>query len=61
MAKTKMVYIYRLYVTLQNGKIIRTFLGNDKNEMLERFEIWLIKQGYDRVEIKTSFDYVQHA
>ena len=53
-------YIYRLWVT-NKGAVVKTFLGNDENELMERFEMWFIKQGYDRADIQTSIDYIQHA
>lgn len=53
-------YIYRLCVT-HNNVIIKSFLGNDKNELQERFEMWVIKQGYDRADVETYIEYVQHA
>ena len=56
----KKTFIYRLVVT-NNNIIIKRFLGNDKNELHERFEMWLIKQGYDRADIDTYIEYVQHA
>ena len=53
-------YIYRLVVT-HKGIIVKRFLGNDPNELTERFEMWFIKQGYDRSDIATYLEYVQHA
>lgn len=53
-------YIYKLIVT-NNNIVVRTFFGNDPDELQERFEVWFIKQGYDRENIKTYLNYVQHA
>lgn len=53
-------YIYRLVVT-NNNIIIKSFLGNDEAILYERFEKWFIKQGYDRNNINTFLEYVQHA
>ena len=53
-------YRYRLVVT-NNNIIVKRFLGNDKNVLQERFETWFIKQGYDRNNINTYMEYVQHA
>ena len=40
---------------------IKRFLGNDKNELQERFEMWFIKQPYDRNDIEIYIGEVQHA
>lgn len=53
-------FIYRLTVT-NDGIVVKTFLGNDKNELQERFEMWFIKQPYDSRNVNTYIDYVQHA
>ena len=56
-------YIYRLYVIdKRTNIIIKTFLGNDKNVMIERFEKWFIKSTFEgtRDDINLMFDEVQH-
>ena len=56
-------YIYRLYVVdNRTNIIIKKFLGNDKNAMIERFEKWFIKSLFDgeRADIDLIFDFVQH-
>ncbi|MGX8834339.1 hypothetical protein ACWG0P_08995 [Amedibacillus sp. YH-ame6] len=45
---------YRLTVTDKNNTIIRRFFGMDENELYERFEMWVIKQGISREEMKIS-------
>lgn len=62
-------YIYRLTVGRKEydeqwGKVttrIKSFLGNDKNDLYERFERWFIKQPLTREEIEVDIEYVQHA
>ncbi|MBO7211084.1 MAG: hypothetical protein J6V44_08830 [Methanobrevibacter sp.] len=62
-------YTYRLtvYQMIQHpeygriGRKIKGFIGNDNAELMERFEKWFIKQGYDREEIEVHIDNVQHA
>lgn len=56
-------YIYRLYVIdKRTSIIIKTFLGNDKNVMFERFEKWFIKSTFEgtRNDIDLMFNEVQH-
>lgn len=53
-------YRYELIVCLNNVKIKR-FLGNDVNTLYERFEMWFIKQPYDRNDIQTYVGEIQHA
>lgn len=53
---------YKYYLTVYVNKIQkRRFLGNDKAELVERFEKWFIKQSYDRYDIETFIGEVQHA
>lgn len=57
-------YIYRLYIIdKRTNYVIKTFLGNEKDIMLERFEKWFIKSNFDGdySDIEKTFDYVQHA
>lgn len=62
-------YIYELIVFHkeyseeygQIGTKIKRFLGNDKNELMERFEMWFIKQRYDRSDIDIYIGEIQHA
>lgn len=53
-------YTYKLMVT-NKSTLVRTFYGNDTNELQERFELWFVKTGYDRADVETRLDYVQHA
>ena len=53
-------YRYELLACLNNIKIKR-FLGNDINTLHERFEMWFIKQPYDRNDIQIYVGEVQHA
>ncbi len=62
-------YTYRLEVYKMEqhpeygrvGRKIKGFIGNDDVELMERFEKWFIKQGYDREEIEVRIENVQHA
>lgn len=42
------------------GIKIKRFIGNDINALKERFEMWFIKQGYDREEILLHIGEIQH-
>lgn len=42
------------------GVKVKRFIGNNKNELHERFERWFIKQGLDRVEIDLHIGEIQH-
>lgn len=53
-------YKYELIVYLESQKIKR-FIGNDLNELQERFELWFIKQAYDRNDIFIQCGEIQHA
>ena len=56
-------YIFRLYVIdKRTSEIIKTFLGNDQNAMIERFEKWFIKSTFEgtRNDINLMFNEVQH-
>lgn len=45
-----------------NTKIkIKRFLGNDINILQERFEMWFVKQPYDREDTYIHIGEVQHA
>lgn len=62
-------YTLRLTVYLETidpeygriGKKVRSFLGNDKEELIEKYEMWVIKQGFDRNDARIHIDNVQHA
>lgn len=43
------------------GKKLKRFIGNDKNELQERFEMWFIKQGLMRENIDIYLGEIQHA
>ena len=53
-------YKYELIVYFERQKIKR-FIGNDLNELQERFELWFIKQAYDRNDIFIQCGEIQHA
>lgn len=53
-------YKYELIVYFESQKIKR-FIGNDLNELQERFELWFIKQVYDRNDIFIQCGEIQHA
>lgn len=40
---------------------IKRFLGNDIDELTERFEKWFVKQPYDRNDIEIYTGEIQHA
>ena len=53
---------YKYYLAVYVNKFQkRRFLGNDKNELVERFEKWFIKQPYDREDTEIFIGEVQHA
>lgn len=52
---------YKYYLTVYVKKIQkRRFLGNNQNELVERFEKWFIKQPYDRNDTEIFMGEVQH-
>ena len=56
--------VYQIDQHPQYGKVLRkikAFLGNDEAEVTERFERWVIKQGFDRNETEVHIESVQHA
>jgi len=53
-------YRYELIVLIDNQKVKR-FIGNDMNDLIERFEMWLIKQPYERNELTLYKCEIQHA
>lgn len=56
-------YELKVYVPAGEGlsKRVKRFIGNDENTLAERFEMWVIKSGYDRNELQTRIDEIQHA
>lgn len=55
-----MSYRYELIVLFNNIQVKR-FIGNDLNVLAERFEMWFIKQPYDRNDITIYRGEIQHA
>ena len=55
-----MSYKYELIVYLNHIQVKR-FIGNDLNSLMERFEMWFIKQPYDRNDITIYKGEIQHA
>ena len=59
-----MSYVYELIVyykeTEDKTTKLKRFIGNDINQLKERFEVWFIKQGYDREEIEIYIGHIQH-
>ena len=58
--KQNMSYRYELIV-LENGYKVKRFIGNDINELQERFEMWFIKSKYTRENITIYKGELQHA
>lgn len=61
---TKRLTVYTESIHPEWGRVlkkIKAFLGNDDAELIEKYERWIIKQGFDRAEVKTSIESVQHA
>lgn len=56
----KKTYRYEIVVYVNRVKVKR-FLGNDLNEMKERYEMWLIKQSYSDDDLWVYTGEVQHA
>ena len=44
-----------------NGQKVKRFIGNDVNELMKRFEMWIIKAPYDRHDIFLYKGEIQHA
>lgn len=56
-----MSYTYELIVYTNDWKKIKRFIGNDLNELTERFEMWAIKSSYPREDMRIYKGYIQHA
>ena len=56
-----MSYTYELIVYTNDWKKIKRFVGNDLNELTERFEMWAIKSNYPREDMKIYKGHIQHA
>ena len=52
-------YRYELEVYIKSRKVKR-FIGNDMNALIERFEMWFIKTGYDREDLFLYKGEIQH-
>lgn len=55
-----MSYRYEVVAYINNIKVKR-FIGNDMNELVERFEKWFIKSNYDRYDLRLYKGEIQHA
>ena len=55
-----MSYRYEVVAYINNIKVKR-FIGNDVNELLEKFEKWFIKSPYDRNDLRLYKGEIQHA
>lgn len=53
-------YKYEVIVFI-NGYQVKRFIGNDLNQLIEKFEMWLIKQPYDRNDLSLYKGEIQHA
>jgi hypothetical protein len=53
-------YRYELEVYIK-GRKVKRFIGNDMNALIERFEMWFIKSGYDREDLSLYKGEIQHA
>ena len=58
--ETNMAYRYEVVAYINNIKVKR-FIGNDINELLEKFEKWFIKSPYDRNDLRLYKGEIQHA
>ena len=58
--ETNMAYRYEVVAYINNIKVKR-FIGNDVNELLEKFEKWFIKSPYDRNDLRLYKGEIQHA
>ena len=54
-----MSYRYEV-VAYISGKKVKRFIGNNLNELLERFELWFIKTSYDRHDLWLYKGEIQH-
>ena len=54
-----MSYKYELEAYIKGVKVKR-FIGNDMNELHERFERWFIKSPYDRNDLYLYRGEIQH-
>ncbi len=55
-----MSYRYELIAFINSHKVKR-FIGNDQNELREKFEMWFIKTSYDRENLFLYEGEIQHA
>lgn len=55
-----MTYRFEVVAYINNIKVKR-FIGNDVNELLEKFEKWFIKSPYDRNDLILYKGEIQHA
>ena len=53
-------YRYEVEVYI-NGVKVKRFIGNDLDELTERFEKWFIKTSYDRNDLFLYRGEIQHA
>ena len=53
-------YRYEVIAFIDKVKVKR-FIGNDMNELVERFEKWFIKSPYDRARLTLYKGEIQHA
>ena len=60
MGEQTMSYKYEVVAYINNIKVKR-FIGNDVNELLEKFEKWFIKSPYDRNDLRLYKGEIQHA
>ena len=58
--ENNMSYKYEVVAYINNIKVKR-FIGNDVNELLEKFEKWFIKSPYDRNDLRLYKGEIQHA
>ena len=54
-----MSYRYEVIAYI-NGAKVKRFIGNDLNELLERFEMWFVKSPYDRENLWLYTGEIQH-
>ena len=55
-----MTYRYEVIAYI-NGIKVKRFIGNDLDELVERFEMWFIKTGYDRNDLFLYKGEIQHS
>jgi hypothetical protein len=53
-------YRYEVIAYINDIKVKR-FIGNDIDDLIERFEMWFIKTNYDRNELFLYKGEIQHA